>query len=125
MGMNRRTSRVASLIQHELAAILLHEIEDPPLEGIGIHELELSPDLKKARVFYSHSGEIKRTEVLGALKRAMPFLRRRLAEKTELRYIPELNFEYDAHGESVSRLYHIFDSMEESRKGTPSPESKT
>lgn len=109
---------MASLIRGEMARLLIEEISDPSLREIIITEIELSKDLKHARVFYSPQAEIspkQEKEIDKGLHRAMPFFRRKIADNLDLRYVPELIFQRDQHGESVSRLLHLFEEVGESK----------
>jgi len=105
---NRRTQRVASLIRGELARVLLEEIADPALSTIHVNEVELSNDLKHARVFFSPGeSQLKEKDLQRGLQRALPFFRRKLGDNLDLRYVPELEFEEDKHGDTVNRVFTL------------------
>jgi len=55
--------------------------------------VDVSPDLKHARVFVSAMQD--REETLDGLNRAAPFLRRALARRAGLRFTPQLRFLLD------------------------------
>lgn len=105
----RRVSKVASLVRGELGRILLQDISDPSLQDVHIMEVELSTDLREAKVFYE-GGHSSEKDIEQAFKRAMPFFRRRLGE-LELRYVPNLYFIRDHHTEQVSRVMHLLDEV--------------
>lgn len=113
---SRRTQRMATLLRAEMARLLIEEVSDPSLREIIITDVELSKDLKHARVFFApQQGEItpkQEKEIDKGLHRAVPFFRRKIADNLDLRYVPELIFQRDQHGESVSRLLHIFEEVE-------------
>ena len=112
-GNTRRTQRMASLIRSELARLLIEEVSDPRLREIVITEVELSPDLKNARVYFAiDASHLK--EVSQGFQRAIPFFRKKLGDNLALRYVPELLFQVDEHGNSLTRLLHIFDEIEKS-----------
>lgn len=107
---------MSSLIRSEMARLLLEEISDPTLSHLILTDVVLTKDLKHARVFYAPQSEMtpkQEKEVTKGLERAKSFFRRKLADNLEMRYVPELVFERDAHGESVSRLLHLFDEVAE------------
>ena len=57
--MSRRTERLASIIQQELAAIILHELSDPRLQGFpSITRVKVSPDLAAADIFVTVMGTL-------------------------------------------------------------------
>lgn len=117
MSSTRRTSKVASLIRSELARLLIEEVSDPRLKEIVITEVEVTKDLQKARVFFA-KGEANLKEVDRGLKRGIAFFRRRLGENLELRYVPELEFQVDDHGDNLNRLLHLFDDVAAKRTGS-------
>jgi ribosome-binding factor A len=107
---------VASLIRSELARLLIEEISDPRLKEVVITEVELSKDLKHARVLFA-KGEANLKEVDRGLHRAIPFFRRKLGDNLQLRFVPELDFQVDTHGDSLNRLLHLFDDVASQRTG--------
>ena len=107
--MSRRTERVQSLIRHELGEILQQEIKDPRIAGlVSITAVEVTPDLRLARVFLSVYGEKEDEETASkALASAKPFLRHELGSRLGLRYAPQLEMRLDhsmAYADEVSRL---------------------
>jgi ribosome-binding factor A len=104
----RRRDRVGDLLRDEVSAIIQREMDDPRLGFVSITRVELSPDLRYARLFVSVFGpddEQKRTIV--ALNNAAGFIRRTLAPRLTMRAIPELSFRLDhsmEHAETVARL---------------------
>lgn len=107
--MSRRTERVQSLIREELGKILQEEVKDPRIEGlVSITAVEVSPDLRLARVFLSiYGSEGKEQAALDALSSARPFLRHELGHRLSLRYSPQLDLHLDdslAHADRMNRL---------------------
>jgi ribosome-binding factor A len=106
--MSRRTERVQSLIRHELGEILQQELKDPRIHGlVSITAVEVTPDLRTARVFVSVFGDTPDAEALQALEAAKPFLRRELGQRLDLRYLPQLDLHLDhslAYADRVSRI---------------------
>lgn len=106
---SHRVQKMSSLIRSELARLLLTEVSDPRLQKIAITEVELTGDLRQARVFFDAQGDLK--EVNRGLQKANPFLRRRLGAKLELRYVPELKFQRDEHGSQLAHLYQVMEEV--------------
>jgi ribosome-binding factor A len=108
--MNRyaRADRVSRLIQEALSDILKRHINDPRLKMTIITGVQMSPDLKIARIYFSTSGgDIRVREAQKAFQRAYGFLRRELGKELELRYTPALKFFYDDsydYGEKIDYL---------------------
>lgn len=94
----QRPLRVGEELRHVLAQILERgELRDPDLAGavVTVTEVRMSPDLRNATVFVSPLGGTDSEKILAALRRAAPFLRRRVADTVQLRYAPNLRIELD------------------------------
>lgn len=101
----RRADRVGDLIRRELSQLLLREVKDPRLQQVTITAVEVSADLRHARVrFTGRAGEGRAAEELLGLRSAAGFLRGHLGRTLRLRYAPELAFEVD---DSVERSLHV------------------
>lgn len=102
--MSRRTERVGESVRAELARLLREEVTDPGIGLVTLTGVEVAPDLRSARVYWSvmapaPGDEAAEAEAVAAtargLGRAAGFLRRRLAEVLPTRRVPELRFRHD------------------------------
>lgn len=105
---DRRQERVGDLIRDEVSQIIQREMDDPRLGMVSITQVEMSPDLRYARLFVSvYGSETEQRDALVALNNASGFIRRTLAPRLRMRAIPELSFRLDrsmAHAESIARI---------------------
>ena len=85
-----RNERVAAAVRRELADVLQNELHDPRVKNATITEVDVSPDLRNARVYISFLTDMK------GLKIAKGFLRSQLASRLNLRYMPDLDLRYDS-----------------------------
>ena len=109
--MSRRHERVAEQIRGILVE-LIREVRDPRVGFVTLTGVDLSPDLKQARVFVSRLGsEAERESAVEGLNRAATFLRRALADRARLRYTPGLKFVSDATLERGSRVEAILQEI--------------
>lgn len=103
-----RSERVAGLIKQEIAALLQKQISDPRLKRTTITGVKVSRDLRIAKIYFSTAGdEASRQSAKEGFRRAQGFLKRELAQRLELRYMPELNFYYDEsidYGARIEKL---------------------
>lgn len=91
-----RVARVGSVIRREVAALVPAAVDDPRVAGATFTEVDISPDLKQARIYVTHyRGEEAAHEAVRALNRASSHLRRILAPRLSLRVTPQLVFLYD------------------------------
>jgi ribosome-binding factor A len=110
---SQRQLRVGELIRHALAEMLGRgEVRDPDLEGlvVTITEVRPSPDLRTATVFVMPLGGVGGELVLGALGRAAPFIRGRIAREVDLRFAPELRFALDETFDEATRIEKLLRS---------------
>lgn len=111
---NRRPSRVADTIRKELAMLLIQKTKDPRLYHISITDVDVSPDLKNAKVYFGcNEDEVK--DVQAGLESAKGFMRSHLAQVMSLRHIPKLNFIYDQSIEKRKELERLFMEIENER----------
>lgn len=113
---SRRQQQVADLIQREISVLIQRELKDPRLGFVTITSVEVSPDLRHARVFYSVMGtpeEQKATQ--NALQHASGFLRRELAERIDLRYAPEISFRNDPSVANSDRIARLLAEIEQEK----------
>lgn len=109
----KRTDRVGHLIQMEISKLILRGVKDPRLGGlVTITHVDVSKDLKSARVFYSLLGtEDERKQTQAVLERAAGFFQKEIGAVLNTRYTPKLLFRYDDsydQGMAVDRaLYQI------------------
>jgi len=95
--MSRRTERVASTIQQELAIIILRELNDPRIVGMpSITRVKVADDLSMADVYLTIMGsQGQQNAALNAIKHAAGLMRVRLTENMRLRQAPFLRFHID------------------------------
>lgn len=109
---SRRQLRVAELIQQELATMLTFDLRDPRLSFVSVTRVVVSPDLRHANVYISSlTGDESKRDVMAALRSAGGYLRRELGNRTELRYVPELDFHFDDGLEQSQRMYGLLDEL--------------
>jgi ribosome-binding factor A len=105
-----RAIRVAELIQAEISALLLRHLKDPRLDMATVSRVDVSPDLRHARVYISHPGsEAAQQAALDGFQRAAGFIRNQLGKRLKLRYIPQLECKLDtaiAYGVRISSMLH-------------------
>ena len=105
---HKRVLRVAEALKREVGFILDREIDDPRIGMATITRVELSDDLRYAKLFVSFLGEAEERDVaLSHLRRARRFLRGQLASRMDLRVVPELTFVLDDSSEQYLKIAEI------------------
>ncbi|WP_428939167.1 30S ribosome-binding factor RbfA [Fontivita pretiosa] len=95
--MSRRTERIGSTIKHELAQIIMRELNDPRLRGMpSITRVKVSADLSVADVYVTIMGTPgQQTAALNALRHSAGLMRMKLTKQMTLRVAPYLKFHID------------------------------
>ncbi len=102
-----RRYRVADQIQRELGE-LLRGVKDPRVQGmVTVASVDVSPDLRHAKVFVTVLETDDPEATVAALNRAAGYLRGRLGERLELRGVPRLVFHYDASLDQAERVERL------------------
>lgn len=115
-----RTRRVAELVRRELANLITSEISDPRISQITITAVEVSKDLRNAKVYITRLGEPSepdKAQTLEALAHAAGFLRRELSHALTLKNTPALHFYYDNSAERGAILSALIDDACAKTKG--------
>ena len=117
---HRRNERVAEEIRGVLAEAI-REVRDPLVGFVTLTGVDLSPDLRQARVYVSRLGtEADRDAAVSALNHATAFLRHAVATRARLRYTPALRFVSDATIERGSRVEAIIQEFHADDAAIPS-----
>ncbi len=99
---------MAELLREQLALILLQKSSDPRLQEITLTAVEVSPDLKQARVYYVVREGADAVQVVKALDKALGFIKQEVAREHILRIMPEFCFLPDKGWERAAKLERLF-----------------
>lgn len=112
--MGQRKIRVGELIRRELSEIL-HSRWRTETVAMTITEVDISPDLRNARVYYSVIGGRENVAKVGRLLASIKRdLKQLLSKKVILKYTPDLNFVFDPSAERAMRILSVLDELDES-----------
>ena len=104
----KRSTRVADVIKNELSILIVQRVRDPQLRDISVSRVELSDDLRHAKIYYT---SLQGSSVEGIVKKrlikAKGFMRSHLAKMLNLRFTPELHFWYDETAEKVEEMENL------------------
>lgn len=109
---NKRSVRVADLLLQEVAELLSRKVKDPRVAGVTLTGVEMSNDLKHAKIYFSHLGEtedVKRAK--GGLESAKGFIKREIGQHLDLRYIPEMVFIHDPSLKKGAEMEKLFEKL--------------
>ncbi|MDP2913589.1 MAG: 30S ribosome-binding factor RbfA [Candidatus Omnitrophota bacterium] len=108
----QRPGRVQEAIRQEVSKILQNHIKDPRIGFLTITKVELTDDLRYARVYFSILGEDKEKALaLKGLNSAKGYIKGLLSDKIKLRFMPNIEFKIDNALEHTRRIYSILDRL--------------
>lgn len=100
--MSIKNERINSNLQKEMSYIIANEVKNPNIKFVTITAVDVTSDLSYAKIYFTTLDDVN--ETLKALKSAKGFIRKTLADRIELRHIPELEFIYDESIEYGKRI---------------------
>lgn len=116
--MKRRAERVAELIKREVSKMFLEDFKNPEVGFVTVTDVDLTDDLKLARIFVSIYGPPeKQKQSLEIIQKSTPFFRKEVAQRIQLRFAPELRFEYDPSVEKATRVFELLDKIKKEEEG--------
>ena len=121
---------MAEQLREEISGLMMREMKDPRVRLASVSSVNVSPDLRSARVMISAVGEdAERHAVVAAMRHAEGFVRAQLGERLEnLRTIPHLNFELDesiAYSVRISAMLRSLNEGGTLTRGDQDPPSHT
>jgi ribosome-binding factor A len=115
-----RVRRVEKGLREELASLLAHEVKDPGAAGTVVTRVEITNDLRSAKVHVRllEGGDdlARRGSLVAALGRATGMLRREVTQRLRLRSAPELRFVYDEGLDNTTRVEQLLAEIDAERK---------
>ncbi len=89
---------------------ILTDLRDPRIEGVTVTYVEVSPDMRQAKVHVSIMGSDKQQQLcLHGLRSSAGYLQSKISDRIDTRYTPRLRFELDEGVKkslAISQLLH-------------------
>ncbi len=121
--MSRRTRQVGELLREELSDIIRKDVKDPRIGFMSITNVDVSQDLRAAKVYVSVLGSDEEREAnLEALRSASWYIRRILKPRLRMRQIPELDFRDDRsmeYAQQITATLREIQAADAAREATP------
>lgn len=103
-----RTEKVQEFIKQELSKIILTELKDPRVGFVTVTRVEVTGDLRAAKVYISLMGsEEQKADSWQALQKAVGFLRTEIGKRIHLRCTPELSLQIDTSLDHSTRIQEL------------------
>jgi ribosome-binding factor A len=93
---SRRVQKAAEAIREVVSMAILTELRDPRVQDVTVTFVEVSPDMRQAKVHVSVMGDDQKQNLcLHGLENSAGFLQAKIAKRIDTRYTPRLRFELD------------------------------
>jgi ribosome-binding factor A len=110
--MTTRQERVKEFLKIEISDIIRREIKDPRFGFVTITDVEVSKDLRHAKIYISVLGDEKaKEESLAVLRHAAGFIRSEFGHRASMKVIPQLTFEFDTAAEHGARMFELLQQV--------------
>ena len=117
--MGVRIDRVRVQLKRELSIILQEDLKDPRIGLITITRIDLTGDLRYARIYFSLLGDEKeKISSIEGIESAAGYIRKLIGERLKLKYVPELSFKLDRSIEYSMHLEKTFERLKNERKNS-------
>ena len=114
MQPSRRPQRLALQIQHEVSLMISRDMKDRRVGFITVTGVQLSPDLRHARIFISMMGsETEKEESLNTLNHATGWIRHELGQRIRTKFLPDIVFLTDTSQDYGERIDRLIDQIHE------------
>ena len=108
----RRPERLGEALKVEISEVVGFELDDPRLEMVTVTDVEVSSDLRDAKVYVLIRGTTEEIDkALKSLRNAATFVRQQVAMNLDLRHAPHVHFVRDTAEENASRVGEILDDL--------------
>jgi len=93
---SRRTAKIAQAVLEQVSTTILFNLKDPRVKNVTVTHVEVSPDVRAAKVYVSIMGDEKEQALcLHGLNSARGFIQKKVADRIQTRYTPVLTFVND------------------------------
>jgi ribosome-binding factor A len=111
---SRRQRQVAELLHEEISQLIQFNTQDPRLGFVTVTGVDVTPDLRQARVFVTTLGdEVDGRATIEGLTSAAGYFRHELGRLLSLRYVPHLTFELDTSLKHGLRIESLLNQIKE------------
>ncbi|MEM7455988.1 MAG: 30S ribosome-binding factor RbfA [Planctomycetota bacterium] len=109
---SRRVHKAAQAIREVVSMAILTDLKDPRVENVTVTFVEVSGDLRQAKVHVSVMADDAKKELcLQGLQSAAGYLQKKVGNRIDTRYTPRLKFELDRGIENSMIVTKILDEV--------------
>lgn len=117
---SRRTAKIAQAIRETVSTTILLHLKDPRVKNVTVTDVQVSPDIRTAKVYVSIMGDEKLQSLcLHGLESARGFLQSRIADRIQTRYTPVLRFVLDQGVKRSAETSRLLRQLEAEARQAP------
>ncbi|GAB4389244.1 MAG: 30S ribosome-binding factor RbfA [Thermodesulfovibrionales bacterium] len=109
----KRSQRVSHLLKKEISDIIMNRVKDPRLGFLTVTDVDLTADLKLARVYVSVLRDEEKDTTFEILESARAFIRAELGRRLRMKVIPALDFRLDTTAQYGARIEKLLKDIKE------------
>jgi ribosome-binding factor A len=122
---SRRVLKVAEAVREVVSMAILTDLQDPRITGVTVTSVEVTSDLREAKVHVSIRGDENQQRLsLHGLRSAAGYLQQKVGCRIETRYTPKLRFELDLGVKKSLEITRILDELAQAREQDRSDDSE-
>jgi len=119
---SRRQLKAAEAIREVIATSVLTDIRDPRVREVTVIAVDISPDMREAKVSVSVMGDDAQKQLsIRGLQNSAGFLQSKIANRLDTKYTPRLSFELDRGQENVATVNEILERIRAEQESKSAP----
>jgi len=117
-----RPERIREFIKEQVGEIIQRDLKDPRIGFVSVTGVEVSADLRHAKVFVSVLGEEQaKVDTMAGLASAQGYVRGELGRRLQMRFSPEVLFRLDDSIERGVRVMSLIRQVTENQGDADPP----
>jgi ribosome-binding factor A len=121
---SRRVLKAAEAIREVVGMAILADLKDPRIQNVTVTHVEVSPDMRQAKVFVSVMGDEKAQQLsLHGLQSSAGYLQQKIAKRIDTRYTPRIMFELDMGVKKSIAIARLLEDVLPEASGEPEGEA--
>jgi ribosome-binding factor A len=109
---SRRVLKAAEAIREVVGMAILADLKDPRIQNVTVTHVEVSPDMRQAKVYVSVMGDEKAQELsLHGLQSSAGYLQQKIGKRIDTRYTPRIMFELDMGVKKSIAIARLLDEV--------------
>ena len=121
---SRRVLKAAEAIREVVGMAILADLKDPRIQNVTVTHVEVSPDMRQAKVYVSVMGDEKAQQLsLHGLQSSAGYLQQKIAKRIDTRYTPRIMFELDMGVKKSIAIARLLEDVLPEKSDAPVSES--